>query len=64
MPREKEAFRDQLERLTKAFPGKEVLTATEVARFLGRDVRTVREHFTFKKAIGISIVQLARELLP
>lgn len=64
MPLEKEGYRDQLERLTEAFPGKEVLTAKEVAQFLGRDVRTVRENFSFKKAIGISIVQLARELLP
>lgn len=64
MPREKEAFRDQLQRLTEAFPGQEVLNAKEIAQYLHKDVRTVRQIFSFKKRLGISVVQMAREMLP
>ena len=64
MAREKEMLREQLARISEAFPGKECLTATEVARWMGKDVKTVRRAFSFKKPFGISIVQLAREMLP
>jgi len=35
MPREKELFRDNLERLDAAFPNKEMLTQKEVSKFTG-----------------------------
>ena len=34
MPREKEGFRDQLERLTEKFPGRECLTIEEASKLL------------------------------
>jgi hypothetical protein len=66
MPRNKEMFDDQLARIIAAFPGRELLTATEVARWLKQDPRTVQAKYTFKgsKRREISIVQLAREMLP
>lgn len=62
MPREKECYRLVMERLEEAFPGKDMLTAPEVARFLGKDVRTVRKHYPIKKSIGISKAVLASAL--
>ncbi len=62
MPREKEDYRNNLELIIEKFPGKNTLTAKEVAEFLGRDVRTVNKIFDFKKGIGISIATLARAL--
>ena len=44
MSREKELFRDNLERLDKAFPGKELLTQTEAAAYCGVNRITLREH--------------------
>jgi len=64
MPREKEAYRDQLERIIEAFPGREYILPSELSKWLKRDIRTVRRLFSFKKGFGISIVQLAREMLP
>lgn len=60
MPREKEAYRDNLERIIEAFPGKEVLLVSEVARWLGKDPRTVKKLFPFKDGFGITIATLAR----
>lgn len=67
MAREKEAYRDNLELLMQRFPGKSALNQSEVARYLGRDRRTVAKKYSFdKKKKGcrstISIVVLAREL--
>lgn len=64
MPREKESYRDNLERIIAAFPNKEMLTATEVANFWGKDVRTVRRVLKgkLKKHIGISVAVLASEM--
>lgn len=61
MPREKEAYRDNLERLKNVYPDKELLNLKEVSTFCGVDVRTV------KKILGttdkyISIASLARKL--
>ncbi|MEG0898455.1 MAG: hypothetical protein RSF40_01935 [Oscillospiraceae bacterium] len=42
MPREKEHFRDQLERLDILFPNKEVLTVEETAGILNVCERTVK----------------------
>lgn len=64
MPREKEAYRDTLELIATAFPGKTMLTATEVAQIWGKDVRTVRKVLKddLVKHVGISIVKLARRM--
>ena len=35
MPREKESYRDNLERLMDRFPGKEILSLTEVSQYTG-----------------------------
>ncbi len=60
MPREKEAYRDNLERIIEAFPGKEILSVTEVSRWMKKDPRTVKRVFPFKDGLGISIATLAR----
>ena len=64
MPLEKPAYRDNLERLNEAFPDRECLKLKEVARFLGRDEKTVKRHLgsLFKKGIGVTKASLAREL--
>ena len=38
---EKEAYRDVLERLDAAFPGQDVLTVAEIARYMRQDRRTL-----------------------
>lgn len=48
MPREKETFRDNLERLDKAFPGKELLTKTDVVGYTGVCYAKARKIFRFK----------------
>ena len=58
--REKEGYRDNLERVLAAFPGREVLRPAEVARWLHMDPRTVKKAFPFKPGIGISVATLAR----
>ena len=60
MPREKESYRDNVERIMAAFPNKEVIKPTELANWLGLDVRTVYKYFPIKKGIGISVAVLAR----
>ncbi len=60
MPREKEAYRDNLVRIMEAFPGKEVLCPTEVAKWLHMDYRKVKKIIPFKKGFGISVATLAR----
>lgn len=59
MPREKETYRMNLERICEAFPNKEMLTATEIARFWGKDVRTVKKAFPHMKFSGVSKAKLA-----
>lgn len=60
MPREKEAYYENLERITNAFPEKELLTVAEVSRFLRKDPRTIKRILPFKKGLGISVATLAR----
>ena len=62
MAREKEYFRDVLEQIRDAFPGKEMLNIKEVASFVGCDHRTAKKMFSFTKHNRISIVVLAREM--
>lgn len=60
MARERESYRDNLERIIERFPGKEVLSVSEVSKYLKKDPRTVKRILPFKKGLGISIVTLAR----
>ena len=59
MPREKECFRDNLERISERFPGKEMLSIKEVTDYTGLDRKTVKKLFEFRESY-ISIVKLAR----
>jgi excisionase family DNA binding protein len=65
MPMEKEGFRDQLERLTTRFEGREAITVDEVCELIGchRDT-LIRDKKFPKKKIGvryvIPLVALAR----
>lgn len=61
MSREKEAYRDNLERLCERFPDKELLNVTDVVRFLGVSRRYVEKAYPFKDN-KISKATLAREL--
>lgn len=62
MPREKELFRDNLERLDKAFPDKEILNYADVLKYTGfKDYRAVKKRFNMTKQ-GISKVKLASAL--
>lgn len=61
MSREKENFRDQLERIDKAFPNKEILSRKDVSKFTGICYSKVGYHFTLSKG-KITKVQLAREM--
>lgn len=49
MPREKADFRDLLERLDTAFPGKELLEKQEIAAWLGVNPRTVSRRYNFPR---------------
>ena len=62
MPREKESYRDNLERIKAAYPTKEMLKRKEVADFLGINIRTSNKMFTFNKMGCISVAVLAREM--
>jgi len=61
--RVKDGYYEQLQRITEAFPNRETITPCEVAKWLHKDVRTVKRIFTFRDGYGISIVQLARQML-
>ncbi len=61
MAREKELFRDNLERLDRKFPDKELLRQIDVAEYLGIDKRTVKKRYSIDKN-GIEKVKLARLL--
>ena len=59
--REKEGYRDNIERIKAIFPNKELLNISEVAHFCGVDKRTTKALFPFKNNF-ISVATLAREL--
>ncbi len=61
MPREKELYRDYLERLDEKFPNKDNLTQKDCADFLGLDKRTVKSRYGIARG-GILKIQLARLL--
>lgn len=62
MPREKESYRDNLERIVTRFPNKELLNKKEVAEFIGYDVRYVNKYFEFLPCGKISLASLARQM--
>lgn len=62
MPREKPAYRDQLEALTAHFGGAGIVTQTQVAAYLGRTPRWVRDRLNVR-ADGVTLPILARRLL-
>lgn len=47
MPREKELFRINLERLDRMFPDKELLTCADVCKYTGLERHTARRKFKF-----------------
>ncbi|MCI7735195.1 MAG: hypothetical protein MSK39_10460 [Dysosmobacter sp.] len=68
MAREKEAYRDNLERILEAFPGREIITQKELAAWLHMDSRTVKQTFPMKgggtqgSTCWISVATLARAM--
>ena len=65
MAREKELFRDNLERLDKQFPGQELLNVAAVSRYCGLSEERTKQMFEFKKVGGrwyISKAKLASAL--
>lgn len=61
MPREKEGYRDNLERLNEFFPQTELLSIQDLIKFTGRDRSTVKKYFPFKDNY-ISKCEAARAL--
>ena len=65
MPREKECFRDVLERLSERYPGKEAIPLKEASELVGTCERTLKEDSKFPaRKIGgkyvVPLVPLAR----
>ncbi len=61
MPREKPEYRDNYEALLQFSGGRMMLTAKEVAQYLGRDPRTVKKLYDIPR-VGITIPTLARRM--
>lgn len=61
MPREKEAYRDNLALLMEAFPDKKLLCVMDVAKWAGRDRRLIKKLY-FKDKAFLSIAELARRI--
>lgn len=53
--REKEGFRDQIERLSTIYPDKIALSVVETAKVLGVDKRTVLSLIQRKKLVAMDI---------
>lgn len=63
MSREKEDYRNHLERLDKKFPDRELLTRIDVAKYTGLCRQTVAKRYTFdKRTHRISKIALAQAL--
>lgn len=63
MSREKQGYRENLARVDEAFPGREMLTATEIARWFGCSPDKVRRDFKFSATLRrISKADLARQM--
>ena len=66
MPRERKGFRDQLESIIAAHPQGEQMSVKEVAKYCGRDERTVAKQFSFVgkgRMAFITRTPLAREMV-
>lgn len=61
MPRERPEYRDNYEALLQYSGGRMMLTTAEVARYLGKDPRTVKKLYNIPK-VGITIPTLARRM--
>ena len=59
MPRENPDYRDTLERLDAAFPGREALTKAEVAAWLGISTKTLKRRYNLPPGNNTK-VQIAR----
>lgn len=60
MPRERPAYRDNLEDILSFTGGKRMLTTADVRRYTGLvDIRTIKRHFPIQKGV-ISAPTLAR----
>ena len=62
MSREKEGFRDNLERIDAAFPDKELLTATDIARFEKASRASVMKRYKFNAARRMTKADWARQV--
>ena len=62
MPREKEAYRDNLEQILNFSNGKQMLSVTEATKFLGINRKTVLKLFPFGDRNYISAATLARAM--
>lgn len=61
MPREKEAYRLNVERIKEMYPNRELLSIKEVCIFLGRDYQTVKKQVRFNNNY-VSVATLASQL--
>lgn len=54
MPRENEYYRPIVDELEEMFPGKHVLNYNDIAKYTGRSVRFVKEHWSeyYNKSVG------------
>lgn len=62
MPREKDGYRANLERINEAFPGREVLTKADLVRFEGKNFRTIVKRYKFNAFGEISKADYARQI--
>lgn len=63
MAREKELYRDNLDRLDKAYPQRECLRINDIAIYLGCSYQTAYRRFKkYNKRGGVSKCIVAREL--
>lgn len=62
MSREKDGFREMMERLNERYPDRELLSISETARFLGVARDTARRHIKFNAAKKVTKVDLARQI--
>lgn len=62
MPREKQGYRDTIAALNEMFPDKGMLTKQDVARFMGRSIRTVQRHIKFNQYGLLTKADFARQV--
>lgn len=62
MPREKELFRVNLERLDAAFPGRELIAKSEVAGWLGISKSTLLRRYALPPGQLVTKTAVARAL--